>query len=32
MEDKNGRLMMVINYNNDVSDYWQWSGNAFSLD
>ena len=29
LEDKNGRLMMVINYNNDVSDYWQWSNNAF---
>ncbi|HYP28855.1 MAG TPA: DUF4159 domain-containing protein [Blastocatellia bacterium] len=30
MEDKNGRLMMVINYNNDVSDYWQWSNNPFN--
>ena len=28
-EDKHGRLMMIINYNNDVSDYWQWSGNPF---
>ncbi|HXG66355.1 MAG TPA: DUF4159 domain-containing protein [Blastocatellia bacterium] len=25
VEDRHGRLMMVINYNNDVSDYWQWS-------
>jgi len=25
VEDKNGRLMMIVNYNNDVSDYWQWS-------
>jgi hypothetical protein len=29
VSDKNGRLMMVINYNNDVSDYWQWSGDPF---
>ena len=29
VEDKHGRLMMIINYNNDVSDYWQWSNNAF---
>ena len=29
VEDKNGRLMMVINYNNDVSDYWQWSNDPF---
>ena len=27
LEDKNGRLMMMINYNYDVSDYWQWSNN-----
>jgi uncharacterized protein DUF4159 len=30
IEDKNGRVMMVINYNNDVSDFWQWSDNAFN--
>ncbi|MGH9751873.1 MAG: DUF4159 domain-containing protein, partial [Blastocatellia bacterium] len=29
MEDKDGRLMMVINYNYDVSDYWQFSDNPF---
>ncbi len=29
IEDKNGRLMMIINYNNDVSDYWQWSNDPF---
>jgi len=29
LEDSTGRLMMVVNYNNDVSDYWQWSGNPF---
>lgn len=30
IEDDKGRLMMVINYNNDVSDYWQWSDNPFA--
>ena len=25
IEDKHGRLMMVINYNNDISDFWQWA-------
>jgi hypothetical protein len=30
VEDKNGRLMMVINYNYDVSDYWQWSNDPFN--
>ena len=30
IEDKHGRLMAVINYNNDVSDYWQWSNDAFN--
>jgi hypothetical protein len=29
LEDKHGRLMMIINYNNDVSDYWQWSNDPF---
>jgi len=29
MEDKDGRLMMIINYNYDVSDYWQYSNNPF---
>ncbi|MFY9557619.1 MAG: DUF4159 domain-containing protein [Blastocatellia bacterium] len=29
VEDKHGRLMMIINYNNDVSDYWQWSNDPF---
>jgi hypothetical protein len=23
--DRNGRLMAIINYNNDVSEYWEWS-------
>lgn len=30
VEDKDGRLMMVINFNNDVSDYWQWSNDPFT--
>jgi hypothetical protein len=25
MSDDNGRLMMVVNYNNDISEYWEWS-------
>lgn len=29
LEDKNGRLLMMINYNYDVSDYWQWSNDPF---
>lgn len=29
VEDKAGRLMMIINYNYDVSDYWQWSNDPF---
>jgi hypothetical protein len=29
LEDKHGRLMMIINFNNDVSDYWQWSGDPY---
>lgn len=29
LEDKHGRLMMIVNYNNDVSDYWQWSNDPF---
>lgn len=30
LEDKEGRLMMVIDYNYDVSDYWQWSDDPFA--
>jgi hypothetical protein len=29
VEDKDGRLAMVINYNYDASDYWQFSDNPF---
>ncbi|HEX9002514.1 MAG TPA: DUF4159 domain-containing protein [Blastocatellia bacterium] len=29
LEDETGRLMMIINYNYDVSDYWQFSDNPF---
>jgi hypothetical protein len=25
IRDDKGRLMMMVNYNNDISDYWQWS-------
>lgn len=30
LEDAQGRLMMVVNYNYDVSDFWQWSDNPFA--
>jgi hypothetical protein len=29
LEDERGRLMMIVNYNYDVSDYWQFSDNPF---
>ena len=29
VEDQHGRLMMIINYNYDVSDFWQWSNDPF---
>lgn len=29
LEDSSGRLMMIVNYNYDVSDYWQFSDNPF---
>lgn len=29
LEDEHGRLMMIVNYNYDVSDYWQFSDNPF---
>jgi uncharacterized protein DUF4159 len=25
MSDDKGRLMMVVDYNNDISEYWEWS-------
>jgi len=29
MSDDSGRLMMVVNYNQDISDYWEWSDNPW---
>jgi len=29
LSDKDGRLMMVVNYNNDISEYWEWSDDPF---
>lgn len=29
LEDETGRLMMIVNYNYDVSDFWQFSDNPF---
>jgi hypothetical protein len=27
--DPSKRLMMVVNYNTDISQYWEWSGSGF---
>jgi hypothetical protein len=27
--DPTKRLMVVANYNTDIGDYWQWSGDGF---
>ena len=27
--DPTKRLMMIINYNNDIGDYWEWSDSAY---
>ncbi len=27
--DRSKRLMIVVNYNTDVSQYWEWSGRGF---
>jgi hypothetical protein len=27
ISDDHGRLMMVVDYNNDISEYWEWSDN-----
>jgi len=29
MTDDQGRLMMVVDYNNDISEYWEWSDNPY---
>lgn len=29
MRDDKGRLMMIVDYNNDISEYWEWSDNPF---
>jgi hypothetical protein len=29
LSDQYGRLMMVVNYNNDISEYWEWSDDPF---
>lgn len=28
--DDDGRLMMVVDYNNDISEYWEWSDDPLS--
>lgn len=27
--DPSGRLMAIVNYNNDIGDYWEWSDTGF---
>jgi hypothetical protein len=29
ISDDTDRLMMVVNYNNDISEYWEWSGDLW---
>jgi hypothetical protein len=29
ISDDNGRLMMIVDYNNDISEYWEWSADPF---
>ncbi len=29
MSDDTGRLMMVVNYNNDLMEYWEWSADPW---
>ena len=29
LADNTGRLMMIVNRDNDISDYWQWSDDPF---
>lgn len=29
MKDDDGRLMMIVDYNNDISEYWEWSADPF---
>ena len=30
MSDDAGRLMMVVNYDNDIMEYWEWSGDLWA--
>jgi hypothetical protein len=30
MSDDSGRLMLVADYNNDISEYWEWSNDPFA--
>jgi hypothetical protein len=29
MSDDSGRLMMIVDYNNDISEYWEYSANPW---
>jgi hypothetical protein len=29
MSDEEGRLQVIVNFNNDIGDYWEWSDRDF---
>ena len=29
LEDDHGRLQVVVNFNNDIGDFWEWSDEQF---
>ena len=29
MFDATGRLQIIVNFNNDIGDYWEWSDTSF---
>ncbi len=29
MDDENGRLQVIVNFNNDIGDFWEWSDQAW---
>ena len=29
LDDENGRLQVIANFNNDIGDFWEWSDTDF---
>lgn len=29
LDDQKGRVSMIVNYNNDIGDYWEWSNTGY---